>query len=124
MVHTKAMLAASIVAVTVGVIPHKSFAEEKFTAAELLKWSEEGRRNYYQTSITMMAATLAQGESTYGKCVGGWFWLDPETNPRINPDALSELDAGMKRFPSFDPRGVMLAWVKKICGPFPKIIDR
>ena len=93
---------------------------EKFSAADLLTWNEQGRNSYYSIAIEMMGAVFAQGETDYATCISDWYFKDGA----VNPSARAELQRGMERFPDHDPRGIIIAWVKKICGPFPRITDR
>lgn len=80
-------------------------------------WSEEGRYSYYSISVEMMGAVLAQGQTDYASCISDWYYKEGV----VSAQARHELEQGMKRFPSYDPRGIIISWVKKICGPLPRI---
>jgi len=102
-------------------LPSTATAEEtKFTAKDLLSWSEEGRSGYLTTAIDYIRATLSQGESEYYRCLNNRYFPNGKTNKL----EMQRIENAMKRFPDYDPRGVIFAWIKKECGEFPRIIDQ
>ena len=84
---------------------------ETFTSAEFLKWKLSSQKSYFRTSIGMAGLIAAQNDKAHAKCIENWY-LDRER------DATDFILETMKRFPSYHPRGVLLAVLEKQCGTF------
>lgn len=86
-----------------------------FTAADLLKWSEEGRNSYFNTAVGMMGAVMSQDQSGYGTCIGEWYFGQSGDAQKAN----AELTGLLARFPGYDPRGIIISVVRQKCGALP-----
>ena len=90
-------------------LPREGAAGE-FTGAELLKWSAQNQRFYFQTSISMAGVIAAQENASRAECIDDWH---REQNERKYAGILDSV----RGYPDYHPQGVILAYLRKACGP-------
>jgi len=88
--------------------PQISFADG-FKSSEFLKWQKESQRSYFQTSIGMAGAVVAENNKKQARCFENWY-----VNDMVK--AEKHLRGVMAKFPNYHPRGVILAVLEKQCG--------
>ena len=101
-------LAISALAIASG-YPQNSVAET-FTSGEFLAWPTDTRNFYLHTSIGMARLIASQNDKRQGDCISDWYFGN-------EAGAQLELTNAMQRFPTYHPRGVILAMIEKKCGP-------
>jgi len=84
---------------------------ETFTSAEFLKWKLSSQKSYFRTSIGMAGLIIGQSNKEHARCVEKWYF-------KRERDAADFILETMRRFPSYHPRGVILAVLEKQCGKF------
>jgi len=89
----------------------KGAGAEVFTAKSFLTWERENQEFYIHTAVGMAGLIAVKNNKQQSQCIDDWY--------AANEDAAVEhiLDV-MRQYPSFHPRGVILAVVKKKCGTF------
>ena len=99
---------AILVFITLAFVSVQSYAEI-FKSSEFLKWERDGQVFYIETSIGMASLIAAQNDKKQATCIDDWYYADEK---RSNNHILNT----MKKFPTYHPRGVILAVIEKKCG--------
>ncbi|MEE4538269.1 MAG: hypothetical protein V2J51_07240 [Erythrobacter sp.] len=91
-------------------------AGQGFTAADVLKWTEDQQDSYFQTSVTMIGivATQVEGREHIAECIDSWHGGGNQSQPARS----AEIREGMEALPEHHPQAVILAVVQKECGAF------
>lgn len=101
-------LAATAILVATLIYPQVSIAE-MFTSEEFLTWSREGQGHYFRTAIGMAGLIARQNDEAQGDCIDNWYFNDQDR-------AHDRITSVMRQYPSYHPRGVILAMIEKACG--------
>ena len=86
-------------------------AQETFKSSEFLSWDRDNQEFYIRTSVGMASLIIAQTDEQDSRCIDTWYTSDMDA-------AHQYIFEQMRRFPSYHPRGVILAVMEKKCGKF------
>lgn len=111
MFNRKRALIAIAIAFSIAFHPHISSAEDVFTGTDFLKWSRNNQEFYVHTSIGVAVLIADQNDKSQGKCLSDWF----SDNERV---AQNEIIGAIAKYPSYHPRGTIVAFMEKKCGEF------
>tara|TARA_R110002110_G_scaffold415618_1_gene652477 strand:- start:9184 stop:9531 length:348 start_codon:yes stop_codon:yes gene_type:complete len=113
MINRYLALAAIALSVMATTYPQISVAEN-FTAAKLLKQSEQGQRNFIEISISMAGSIATQADPKIARCLDNWYFKDASRRGQRKSDILRV----MRKYPNHHPSGLILAVIQKACGSF------
>lgn len=83
---------------------------DEFTSAQFLEWSRDSQISYIHNAIGMAGLIVSLRNKSKARCVENWYVADTDA-------AQHAILAAMQRFPSYNPRGVIVAVLQKQCGP-------
>lgn len=81
---------------------------ETFASEEFLNWDRESQGFYFRTSIDMAGLIASQNKKSQAECIDRWFFENQKS-------AHDEIVNTMRQYPSFHPRGVILALIERKC---------
>lgn len=108
MFKQKYVISAIFIATMLPIYPQVSRAES-FTSDEFLTWNRQNQGFYFRTSIGMAGLIAGFNNKEQGHCIDRWYFND-------TGNAEAKLLDAMRRFPSYHPRGVIVAVLQKACG--------
>lgn len=108
MFKQNALVTAMVCGMFVSIYPQNSEAQT-FKSAEFLGWSRENQSFYFRTSIGMAGLIVRQTDEKQADCIDSWYF-------RNEAMAHDQIVTTMRRFPTYHPLGVILAFLEKRCG--------
>lgn len=108
MLNTNRSVLSMMVVMLLGSYPQFAVAEE-FTSAQFLAWPAESQHSYIHTSIGMAGLIVSLRDKPKARCVENWYVGDTAA-------AEAAILEAMRRFPTYNPRGVIVAVLQKQCG--------
>ncbi|OKL42920.1 hypothetical protein [Pseudovibrio exalbescens] len=104
------LFVASFIAVSL-LFCMRGYAAEEFTSEEFLKWDEDIRRSYIQTTMITANLIAQDNDVDQSKCIIDWYNADR----REREDLIYGL---MEKHSQFHPVAVIIAVFEKQCGSF------
>lgn len=86
-------------------------AEESFKSSKFLEYTPQAQASYISTSIAMAGLVAARNDKTHADCIDRWYFTDMKKGNRT-------IIKTMRQYPDYHPQAVILALLKKACGPF------
>ncbi|MDJ0683491.1 MAG: hypothetical protein QNJ84_02205 [Alphaproteobacteria bacterium] len=84
---------------------------ETFTSREFLTWPREAQRGYFQASIGMAGFIARENDAGHGACLERWYFSDTAATE-------DSIRSAMAQNAAYHPRAVIVALMRKACGPF------
>lgn len=93
------------------IVSNPAKADDGFTTATFLSWSQESKNGYIGTA-TMMAGLIAkENRAGQAECIDAW-------NIAHHKDGFKPVINAMKRLPDYHPLAIISAVIEKECGDF------
>lgn len=86
-------------------------AGENFESTDFLAWKPANQAFYIEASVGMGSLIAAQMDKEKAGCIDDWYYDDEAT-------ANARVIKVMQQYPSYHPRGIILAVLEKECGAF------
>ncbi len=85
---------------------------EGFTASDVLAWEQGSQDWYFEVSVGMAGVVATQNSEKIAACIDDWYFKSDATKGEAN----SFIRTTMRRFPDYNPGGVLAAVIEKQCG--------
>lgn len=110
--HARAFLFSGLAAMSL-VFPQEIRADG-FTGQDFLKWGKAGQDSYISISITMAGIIASQTNPSTATCIDDWYFR----SKAVQAQRDDEIRKTIRENPTYNPSGVIYAWLKKRCGAF------
>ncbi|MBL27252.1 MAG: hypothetical protein CMM50_06860 [Rhodospirillaceae bacterium] len=95
------------------IYPQSPWAEG-FSSADFLRWDRQSQDFLIQTSVTMVGIVASQTTENFAPCLDRWYSASDDQVRASRHDHILDV---MREHPDYHPQAVILAVLKKQCGP-------